>query len=196
MCHCLRKTCTEGGFFCLLQQDLLVSTHISTSPCSPSAHFSSWVEKQIVGLKSSASTSKCADRTKGGKWSFGRTFHQNGAFVCVPVLPIKGSYTNKYCGIGHTNGSLNCSGIQMEIDVPKPGLYQRTHSQTSFSAVKHQRICKTAHAGTSMGISCFGPFSPLRLAVWSPLGSQTGDFMSQSECMKYLSLQSVACMKQ
>ena len=119
--------------------------------------------------------------TKREKWPFGRTFHQNGPFICIPVLPVKDNYTKKCCGIWHRNGSLNCSWIQMEIGVTQPRLCIKvlTVKEVCLQLDKHQHIYKTAYAGTSTGISSFGPVSPLLLAVLShPTVSQTSEFMS------------------
>lgn len=54
----------------------------------------------------------------------------------------------------------------METAVTQPRLSQiLTVKQVFLQLDKHQHIYKTTYAGTSAGVSCFGPVSLLWLAV-------------------------------
>lgn len=95
---------TEGGFFCLsvsLSQKSVAaefpsiyppqhSSLLGSSPLSFLVHHQ-WVtglEKQFCWFEVHWFRVCWYDQEE--KWHFGRSFHWNGHFICIPVLPIRG----------------------------------------------------------------------------------------------------------
>lgn len=81
-------------------------------------------------------------------------------------------------GAGSQTGAWAAGWVRMETAVTQTRLSQiLTVKQVFLQLDKHQHIYKTTYAGTSAGVSCFGPVSLLWLAVWSrPTASQTVSF--------------------
>lgn len=169
-----------------LQQDFLVYIHPAPIPAGSCSLLVSvrhqWamgLEEQVCWLDFHWFRLRVCRYDQEGIMALWQSFPSKGTFylhsgaACQGQLHKEMSWERAHkwepeLQVGFRWKLLLCSHIFLKI---------LTVKQVFLQLDKHQHIYKTTYAGTSAGVSCFGPVSLLWLAVWSrPTASQTVSF--------------------